>query len=62
LGDRIRRESEDKPDDQVRRAFQLALGRPPQSREQTAAAAFVTQHGLTAHCRELRVLAKCAVG
>lgn len=50
---RIRRDSSDSLERQVREAFRLAFGRPPEPGEQSAAAELVSQHGLPALCRAL---------
>jgi len=53
LAERLRREVGDDPGRQVRRAFGLALGRPPTEAEQAAAVALIGKHGVPAFCRAL---------
>lgn len=43
----------DKPSAQIALAFELVLGRKPNSREQAASAALVERHGLRAFCRAI---------
>ncbi|MEQ9407175.1 MAG: DUF1553 domain-containing protein [Fuerstiella sp.] len=53
FADRVRKESGQRPADQVQRAFELALGRKPSSEEALPAADLVRQHGLFVLCRSL---------
>jgi hypothetical protein len=53
LADRVQREAGDKPNDQIRRAFELAFGRQPKEAEMTLATNFVDQQGLFGLCRSL---------
>ncbi|MBL9204310.1 MAG: DUF1553 domain-containing protein [Opitutaceae bacterium] len=48
---RLEREAGPDPEAQVRRAFDLALGRPPEAAELSAAATVVREHGLKVLCR-----------
>ena len=47
---RLRREAGDEPAAQVRRAFEVALCRPPREEEVGVSAAFVRRQGLEAFC------------
>jgi hypothetical protein len=49
----VERETSGTPNDQVRRAFQLALGRSPETNELEAAMRLVAEHGLPSVCRAL---------
>jgi Protein of unknown function (DUF1553)/Protein of unknown function (DUF1549) len=53
LADRVQREAGDKPNDQIRRAFELVFGRQPKEAEMTLATNFVDQQGLFGLCRSL---------
>ena len=49
--ERLRRESGDRPADQVRLGFQIAFGRDPDREEAAAGEALVAQAGLVQLCR-----------
>ena len=51
FAERLRTDAGDTTAGQVRRAFQLALGREPDEQERAASRWFVEQHGLAAFCR-----------
>jgi hypothetical protein len=53
FADRVRREAGPSRAEQVRRAFRLALGRPPSAAEAGAAEQLVGRHGLALLCRTL---------
>ena len=53
FAERVQRDAGDDPGPQVIRAFELALGREPDSVEATAAGNLVKSHGLPALCRAL---------
>jgi hypothetical protein len=48
---RLQREAASEQGAQVRRAYLLALGRPPSEREQALVSAYAARHGLAAACR-----------
>jgi hypothetical protein len=50
---RLRSEAGDAPEAQVRRAFELAFGRPPEAEETAAAVQLVQEHGLESVCRAM---------
>src|ERR1700722_5615583 len=51
--DRVRADADDSPAAQVRRAFVLAFGRPPEAGEQDAAMTLMREHDLKLLCRGL---------
>ena len=53
LAQRLRREVGDDPADQIERAFQLALARPPDADERKALVALAAAHGLENACRAI---------
>jgi hypothetical protein len=53
LAARLEAEAGQRPEDQVRRGFWLAFGRPCDGEELAASAALVREHGLAAFCRVL---------
>jgi hypothetical protein len=53
FAERIRQEAGENGEDQIRRAFRLALGRTPDEVETNASAAFIQDHGLVLFCRAL---------
>jgi hypothetical protein len=53
FAERVEREAGPDQAAQVRRAFQIALGRLPTTEEQTAASRLVAEHGLKLLCRGL---------
>jgi len=50
---RIEAEAATDPEARVRKAYELALGRDPETDELSASTAFIQQHGLSAFCRVL---------
>jgi 2-polyprenyl-6-methoxyphenol hydroxylase-like FAD-dependent oxidoreductase len=53
LANRVRKEAGDAPPDQVRRAWQLSLGREPDETERSKATVMIAKHGLRSLCRAL---------
>jgi hypothetical protein len=53
LANRVRKEAGEAPPGQVRRAWQLSLGREPDETERSQAAAMIAKHGLPSLCRAL---------
>jgi hypothetical protein len=53
FADRVRADAGDNPQNQVKRAFQLAFGRTPTAVEQTAAESLIQNRGLPQLCRML---------
>ena len=53
FAERLRKETGENPAAQIRRAFELAFGRPPKPVESTAALALIQRQGLPAFCRAL---------
>ncbi|HSH92554.1 MAG TPA: DUF1553 domain-containing protein [Roseimicrobium sp.] len=53
LADRAKKESDDRPEHQITRAFQLAFGRKPTAAELADSRKLVAQHGLPILCRAL---------
>src|SRR5581483_6711683 len=53
FGQRLKREVGDDPDQQVRRAFELAFGRQPTEFELQAASKLIGAHGISAFCRAI---------
>jgi glycosyltransferase A (GT-A) superfamily protein (DUF2064 family) len=53
LARRCQREAGDEIAPRLRRAFELAFGRPPAEFEEGRAVPLVSQHGLTSLCRAL---------
>jgi hypothetical protein len=53
FAERLRREAANDVEAQVRRAFELAFGRPPETEEAAAATNLARQHGLESVCRAI---------
>ena len=53
FAERVRDEAGDSVSDQVHRAWQLAVARPPVAEEHVLSERLVDQHGLSALCRGL---------
>ena len=53
LANRVKKEAGESPEAQIRRAFEIVLGRQPSEKETQASLAAAKQHGLATLCRAL---------